>query len=197
MNLNAMIVAGGSSTRMGREKLLAQVRGRSILAHLMSRLEPQVSAVLLNANGDAGRFEHAGIRVLGDLRADIRTPLAGLHAALVHARDNNVDAILTVPSDTPFLPDDLAHRLMSTGCQAAIAASAGQQHYLTGLWSSSLLHHLERAMAQPPLPRLQGWARSCHAVVVEWPAEPYDPFFNVNTPEELALAERLAAEFGL
>ena len=125
------------------------------------------------------------------------TPLAGVHTALIHARDAGFDAVLTTPSDVPFLPGDLVQRLATASRGAAIAASGGQQHYLTGLWSPALLHEIERAMAAPQLPRLQDWARMCDAAVVDWPAKPYDPFFNVNAPEELAEAERIAAEFTL
>ena len=87
----------------------------------------------------------------------------------------------------------LAGRLAAQGRDAAIAASGGQAHYLTGLWSRHLLEDLEQALDQRP--RLQDWAKRCGAAIVEWPATPYDPFFNVNTPEELAEAERIAAEF--
>ena len=77
-----------------------------------------------------------------------------------------------------------------------MAASAGQAHYLTGLWSIALLPTLEAALDRALLPRLQDWTAMCNAAVVDWPAMPYDPFFNVNTPGELAEAERIAAEFG-
>lgn len=197
MKLCAVIVAGGRSSRMGREKAFERVRGQSILGRIISRLRPQVDDVILNANGDTGRFQDTGLRVIGDVRRDVPTPLAGLHAAVAHASRNGFDAALTVPSDAPFLPDDLARRFVLTECPAAIASSAGQQHYLTGLWSSALLPEIDSAMAAPRMPRLQDWTRMCGAAVVAWPAEPYDPFFNVNTPEELAEAQRIAAEFGL
>jgi molybdopterin-guanine dinucleotide biosynthesis protein A len=197
MKLCAVIVAGGRSSRMGREKALELVRGRTIIERISSTLAGQSAATVLNANGDTGRFVHLDLPIVPDLRTDVGSPLAGLHTALVHARDRGFDAVLTTPSDVPFLPADLVQRLATASRRAAIAASAGQQHYLTGLWSPALLPEIERAMGDAPLPRLQDWARMCEAAVVEWPAEPYDPFFNVNTPEELAEAERIAAEFTL
>ena len=193
MRIAAVIVAGGRSSRMGREKAFEMVGGRTIMSRIVERLSGQVSAVVINANGDVARFRTLGLPVFGDVRHDVGTPLAGLHAALCFADKQGFDAALTVPSDCPFLPRDLADRLAAQDRDAAIAASAGQAHYLTGLWSRHLLEDLEQALEQRP--RLQDWARRCDAAVVEWPATPFDPFFNVNTPEELAEAERIAAEF--
>lgn len=193
MRILAVIVAGGRSSRMGREKAFELIGGRTIMSRIVERLAGQVSAVVINANGDVERFRDLGLPVILDVREDVGTPLAGLHAALCFANEQDFDAVLTAPSDCPFLPLDLAGRLAAEGGDAAIAASGGQAHYLTGLWSRHLREDLEQALDQSP--RLQDWARRCGATVVEWPAVPFDPFFNVNTPEELAEAERIAAKF--
>lgn len=197
MRICAVIVAGGSSSRMGREKALSLLRGRSILERVAAALEAQSDEVVVNANGDPARFEGSGLSVLPDLRPDVKTPLAGVHAALCYAEAKAFDAVLTAPSDTPFLPLDLVRRLQAARRLAAIAGSAGQQHYLTGLWSPTLRPGIESALDQARVPRLQDWCRMIDAAVVDWPSEPYDPFFNVNTPEELADAQRIAAEFAL
>jgi molybdopterin-guanine dinucleotide biosynthesis protein A len=197
MRTCAVIVAGGRSSRMGREKAFEMIGGRTILDRIIARLGDQIPTVAINADGDAQRFKQTGLPVFSDLRPEAGTPLAGLHAALSFADDQGFDAVLTVPSDAPFLPLDLFSRLADLERRAAIAASGGQAHYLTGLWSSDLLHDVDRALAQPRMPRLQDWANQCGAAVAEWPVSPYDPFFNVNTQQELAEAERIAAEFGL
>lgn len=197
MRTLGVIVAGGRSSRMGREKAAETLRGRTILSRIASALAPQVDEIVINANGDEARFSASGLSVIADLRPEVGTPLAGLDTALSLGKAKGCDAVLTVPSDSPFLPADLAARLFAAGGQAAIAASGGQAHYLTGLWSPGLLGKIEQALAQPRFPRLQDWARDCGAAIVEWPSQPYDPFFNVNTPEELAEAERIAAEFNL
>lgn len=194
MTIAAVIVAGGLSSRMGREKLFEQLRRRTILDWIMARLASQAGAVFINANGDPARFQGTGLEVIADRRS-AGVPLAGLHAALHLARLRGFEAVLTVPSDTPFLPQDLVARLAEAARPAAIASSGDQQHFLTGLWSPALLPEVERALDAPRLPRLMDFADGCGAAVVEWPAEPYDPFFNVNTPEDLAQAERIAAEF--
>ena len=197
MRTLGVIVAGGRSSRMGREKAVETLRGRTILSRIVSVLAPQLDEIVINANGDASRFSATGLSVIADVRPEVGTPLAGLHTALVLGKAKGCDAVLTVPSDGPFLPADLVARLRAAKEEAAIAASGGQAHYLTGLWPPGLLWKIERALAQPRFPRLQDWARDCEAAIVEWPSQPYDPFVNVNTPEELAEAERIAAEFGL
>jgi molybdopterin-guanine dinucleotide biosynthesis protein A len=197
MRLAAVIIAGGQSSRMGREKAFETVTGITILARIITCLRPQVNHIIINANGPADRYHDMGLPVIADLDSSVRTPLAGLHTALLQATEHDLDAVLTVPSDCPFLPVDLVPRLARAETAAAIAASGGQAHFVTGLWRPALLHHLGKALNQPQLPRLQDWAREAGAVTVEWPVEPYDPFFNVNTPEDLAEANRIAAEFAL
>lgn len=197
MKICAVIIAGGRSSRMGREKTLEMVGGRRIIDRVIDHVKPQAEAVIINANGDPARFWDTGLPVIADAASGIETPLAGLHAALAHAAAGRFDAALTVPSDAPFLPADLAVRLASASGVAAIACSAGRQHYLTGLWKTALLPDIEQVLAGPSSPRVQDWARRCAARDVTWLAQPYDPFFNINTPDELAEAERIAAEFGL
>lgn len=196
MKIAAVIIAGGRSSRMGREKAFEIVGEQTILERIISKLRPQVQALAINANGMAERFSAMGFPVIADLRSDVGTPLAGLHTAIHFAGRQGFDAILTVPSDSPFLPDDLALRLAGANAPATIAASNGQDHFITGLWSPVLLPRLGTALDQPRLPRLQDWSRRVGAVTIQWPTSPYDPFFNVNTPEDLAEANRIAAEFG-
>lgn len=194
MRIAGVIIAGGRSSRMGREKAFEMFAGKVLLSHVVERIAAQVTTVAINANGDPERFAACGLAVIADRLADIGSPLAGLHAALSFAREEGFDAVLTVPSDAPFLPRDLARRLAEVHSMAAIATSAGQQHFLTGLWSSELLENLEAAISDRGVVRVQDWVKSCVATAVEWPVEPYDPFFNVNTLDELAEAERIAAE---
>lgn len=197
MNILAVIVAGGRSARMGREKTFELIGCVTMLDRIISRLKPQAAMLAINANGDAGRFRQTGLRTVGDIRPEAATPLAGLHTALSLAKAGAFETVLTVPSDTPFLPADLVARLAGAGRVAAIAASRGQAHYLTGLWSTSLLPDAGKALDEPVMPRLQDLAERWRAATVSWPDQPFDPFFNVNTQPELAEARRIAAEFGL
>jgi len=187
MTIAAVIIAGGRSTRMGREKALAEVAGVPIIQWIIARLTPQVSMVAINTNTDS--LGLLGLPLLPDITDRFGTPLAGLHAALDWGRRTGHDRVLTVPSDSPFIPRDLAHRLGDGG--PAFAVSGGQSHVLTGVWPTALADML----AETPVRRVRDWAEQCRARPVAWSIEPYDPFFNVNTPAELAEAERIAAEF--
>ena len=187
MKIAAVIIAGGKSSRMGRDKALVEVAGRPVIRWIADRIAPQVASLAINANDD--RLAFLGFPVISDISHDIGTPLAGVQAGLSWAKAKGFDAVLTVPSDSPFLPLDLVARLAGQG--PAIAASGEQRHFLTGLWPIRLLDVLESNAPR----RVQDFARQVSARVVEWPIEPYDPFFNINTPDDLAEASRIAEEF--
>ena len=187
MRVLGCIIAGGVSSRMGQEKALMQLGGKSLIAHVATRLAGQVEQLSVNANGYATRFKFLNLPVFHDLIATGGTPLAGLHASLQYAKMRNFDAVLSVPSDTPFLPFDLRLRLEIQ--PPSIAASRGQEHYLTGFWPVSLLSVLEIASATRNLKRAREWAALVGAKPVGWAEAELDPFFNVNTPEDLAQAE--------
>jgi molybdenum cofactor guanylyltransferase len=195
MRVLGAVIAGGHSRRMGGvEKALVSLAGVTLLERVISRIAPQVSDVVINANGDPVRFKEYGRTVIADV-LDVRTPLAGLHAVLRQAREKKFDAVLTVPSDTPFLPLNLVARLSEEGAGtgAAVAVSGGQVHHLTGLWSAAMADPLERLLSSGRLKRMMDLAEVFAVETAEWPMAPHDPFLNINTPEDLALAETLLA----
>jgi molybdopterin-guanine dinucleotide biosynthesis protein A len=194
-----LILAGGLARRMGGgDKALKPVAGRPILAHVVGRLRGQCDALLLNANGDPARFAGFGLPVVPDTIPDFAGPLAGILAGLdwIAMHRPQTDWLLSVAADTPFIPDDLATRLhqarIAAGSLLACAASGGRQHHAIGLWPVSLREDLGRALAAGER-RLGRWTQGHGVAVAEWPAKPADPFFNINTPEDLAEGERLAA----
>ncbi len=184
MNILGAIIAGGLSSRMGTEKALIKLGAKTLILRVVDRLLPQVEDVIVNANGDSKRFEFLELDIVPDIDTDFQTPLAGLHAALVYAIEEDFDAVVTVPSDTPFLPRDLVAKL--SGAKPAITNSKGQDHYLTGFWPTTLLPQLEKSMAVSL--RVQDWVSASGAVKVNWRAEDYDPFMNLNTPADLKAA---------
>ena len=192
-----LILAGGLSRRMGGgDKTLRLLGGQSILARVAGRLRPQVDAVLLNANGPTERFG-LDLPVVPDTLPDTPGPLAGILAGLDHVAAHYPGAqyMLSVPADCPFLPADLAAKLL-TGlgtARAAYAGSGGRAHPVIGLWDVALRDELRRLLVDEDIRRVERWTQRAGAVAVEWPAVPYDPFFNVNTPDELEEAERILA----
>jgi molybdenum cofactor guanylyltransferase len=194
MKILGCIVAGGQSSRMGgQEKAFVDLGGASLLERVYSRIRFQVDEVVINANGDAARFAAFGLQVIADRHVDLGTPLAGLHAALAHGQTHGFDAVLTVPTDTPFLPLDMVKRLEEAGRStgAAVACSMTRMHYLTGLWSTALAPVLDDCIRHERMRRVQDFVHKVATAEVEWEVFPHDPFLNVNTGEELQMARGL------
>lgn len=188
-----MILAGGQSRRMGGgDKCLLPLGGKPVLGHVIDRLRPQVAALALNANGDAARFARFKLPVVADDAADFAGPLAGILAALDWARRTypSALAVLTVPADTPFLPPDLAAQLTAAGAPA-VARSAGRIHPVVGLWPLDLEPGLRMALRKEGLRKVEEWTVRLGPAVVDFATAPIDPFFNINTPEDLGRAEAL------
>lgn len=193
-----LVLAGGLARRMGGgDKPLRRVGGRTVLERAADALRPQVAALLLNANGDPARFAPFGMPVVPDPLPDHPGPLAGVLAGLEWAAAHRPDLawVLSVPGDAPFLPADLATRLHrareAAGVPLACAASGGWTHPVVGLWPVGIAPAL-RAAVVGGLSKIDAFTAAHGVVAVEWPAEPRDPFFNANRPEDLAEAERLA-----
>lgn len=195
-----VVLAGGLSRRMGgRDKALIDLAGRPMIAHIIARLGPQASQIAINANDDPARFASLGIPVLADPVAGHPGPLAGVLAAMRWAERSliGVTDVVTVPADTPFLPRDLIARLVAAAHpgQIVLAASHGTLHQVVGLWPLALAGALEQYLSSGRSKVLdfveqQGFLR------VEFPDQTIggrsvDPFFNTNTPEDLAVAESL------
>ncbi len=195
-----VVLAGGLARRMGGgDKPLREIGGRTILARVVARLEPQCECLAINANGDPRRFASFGLPVVADGVKDFPGPLAGILAALdwAAASQPNSAWILSAPADCPFLPSDLVPRLsqalIAEKAELAVAASKRRSHPVVGLWSVASREALRRALAVEGLRKVSQWTARFRLARVEWPAEPLDPFFNVNTVDDLAEAERLAA----
>ena len=187
-----LILAGGLARRMGGgDKGLRMVGGQRVIERVIERLAPQVARIVLNANGDPARFGPLGLPVVADTMPDHPGPLAGVLAGLDWAAAHGIGWMVSVPADAPFLPADLAPRLQAALGTAplACAASGGQTHHVIGLWPVALRTRLRQALEAGH--RKVG-AFTAGAAIAEWPATPLDPFFNVNTPEDLAEADRRA-----
>jgi molybdopterin-guanine dinucleotide biosynthesis protein A len=192
-----LILAGGRARRMGGgDKGLRLLGGRPLLDHVLARLTPQVDRVVLNADGDPARFAQWQLPVVADSVAGYRGPLAGVLAGMLWTQENRpgVTDIVTVPTDVPFIPNDLVTRLHQArehaGTAIALAASGGHQHPVIGLWPVRLAARLAEALAGGEA-RVGAWAFAQGTVAVDWATDGYDPFLNLNRPEELAEAERL------
>jgi molybdopterin-guanine dinucleotide biosynthesis protein A len=183
----------------GGDKPMRQIAGRTILARVIDRLAPQCDGLILNANGDPSRFAAFGLPVIADGVADFPGPLAGILAALDWAASvrPDVEFMLSAAADCPFLPRDLVARLhagrIAENAQLAVAASDGQSHPVIGLWSVALREQLRHALVVEDIRKIDRWTARYKLATVEWPVHELDPFFNANTMDDIAAAERLAA----
>jgi molybdenum cofactor guanylyltransferase len=199
-NVAGVILAGGLSRRMGGgDKCLRPVRGKPLLAHIIERARPQVSALVLNANGDPARFASFGLPVVADSIEGFAGPLAGILAGLDWVATNapRCAYVASFAGDAPFLPVDLVDRFLAAmereHADLACATSGGQAHPVFGLWRVDLREDLRRALVDEQLHKVDRWTARHKLVQVDFPAAPVDPFFNANHPEDLAEAERLLA----
>ena len=198
-----LVLAGGLARRMGGgDKVRIEIGGASILDRVLATLSAQCTGIVINANGNPKRFADAGLPVVADSVPDFAGPLAGILAGLDWLLNQNsgIEWIVSVPGDCPFLPDDLVERLhqarrkMGTGVPLACARSGQWRHPVVGLWPLALRENLRNALIEENLRKIDIWTARHEVAIAEWPDQPVDPFFNVNTPEDAAQAERIALQ---
>jgi molybdopterin-guanine dinucleotide biosynthesis protein A len=195
-----LVLAGGLSRRMGGgDKCLRSLGGRPILARILDRLRPQVGALVVNANGDAARFAAFGVPVAADTVDGFAGPLAGVLAGLNWVARHRPEArfMVSVASDAPFFPPDLVDRLVAgaeaAGTPMACAMSGGRTHPVFGLWPVALAGDLDHALRVEDVRKVDAWTGRHGCAAVAFADGAYDPFFNVNRPEDLAAAEEMLA----
>ncbi|MCX7308440.1 MAG: molybdenum cofactor guanylyltransferase MobA [Afipia sp.] len=194
-----VLLAGGLASRMGGgDKPMKKIGGQTILERVIARLTPQCDELILNANGDPGRFASFGLPVVPDTVEGFAGPLAGILAALdwAAAHRPGIEWVLSAATDCPFLPRDLIARLqrarIKDDAQLAVAASGDQTHPVVGLWNVALRGELRHALVVEDIRKIDRWTARYKLATVTWPVEPLDPFFNANTIEDIAEAERIA-----
>ena len=197
-----LVLAGGLARRMGGgDKAKIEINGVSILDRVLATLSAQCVGIAINANGDPERFADAGVPVVPDSVEGFAGPLAGILAGLdwLAAQTTGVEWMLSVPGDCPFLPDDLVERLhaarrkMGTGVPLACARSGEWRHPVVGLWPLALREDLRNALTVEGLRKIEMWTARHGVALAEWPDQPVDPFFNVNTPDDVKRAEQMAS----
>ena len=197
-----LVLAGGLARRMGGgDKARITIGGVTILQRVLACLKPHCTGLVINANGDPARFADTKLPVVSDNVPDFAGPLAGILAGLdwtaLHMPE--CEWLASVPGDCPFLPNDLVTRLhaarAAAGAPLGCARSGEWRHPVIGLWPVALRDDLRRALVAEGLRKIEIWTARHGVAIASWPAEPVDPFFNVNTPEDAAQAQTIAARF--
>jgi len=198
-----VILAGGRSKRMGGgDKFLRPLAGWPLIEWVLDRARPQVDELIINAVGDASRFEPYGLPVVADVIDDFAGPLAGILTGLEWSIANRPDAawLVSFASDAPFVPHDLVSTMRDAvtaeGAEMACAMSGERTHPVCGLWPVSLAGDMRRAMVEEDMRKIDRWTARYRLVHVDFPIGEIDPFFNVNQPDDLAEAEALLSATG-
>lgn len=183
----------------GGDKCLLELAGRPLLAPVMDRIQTQISEVILNANGDANRFSTFGLPVVADEFATPVGPLGGVLAGMEYAAQGGFSHIVTVAADTPFFPLDMVDqfiaRMAETKATIVIAATSDAQgrvnrHPTFAIWPVNLRENLHQAI-DTGTRKIVVWTDSIGSETVVFPSLTGDPFFNVNTPQDLLEAAKM------
>ena len=195
-----LVLAGGQARRMGGgDKAFIEIGAKKILDRVLARLKPSCVSVVLNANGDPQRFVPWGLPVIADSVKDFAGPLAGILAGMDWTARNYpaIEWMVSVPGDCPFLPEGLVERLhtvrLEQNKKLACAQSGDWRHPVVGLWNVRLREDLRKALVVEDLHKIEVWTARHGVAIATWPDKPVDPFFNVNSPEDVAQADKLAA----
>jgi molybdopterin-guanine dinucleotide biosynthesis protein A len=185
----------------GGDKARIRIGGATILERVLACLMPQCNQVVINANGDPARFADTGLIVVADSVPDFAGPLAGILAGLDWTAKNapNIEWLASAPGDCPFLPKNLLARLhearLAVDAPLACARTGDWRHPVVALWPVRLREDLRHALVSEGLHKIELWTARHGIGIADWPDTPIDPFFNVNTPEDAARAEDIAAQY--
>lgn len=193
-----VILAGGQARRLGHvDKAAVVLDGKTMLERVCGRVHRQTPDMVINANGDLSRFAGYDLPTVPDPVAGHPGPLAGILAGMMWATENHADAkwLMSVPVDTPFLPSDLGERLhqaqASEGTPFSCARSNGRNHPVVGLWSLTMMEALRTALIDEGIRKVDRWTGEYGCAVADFGDGDHDPFFNINQPEDITMAESI------
>ncbi len=199
-----VLLAGGQSRRMGGgDKCLIEIDGKSVLQRVIDRIQPAVGTIVLNANGNTSRFDSYGMTVIPDSVGGFAGPLAGVLTGMEWAAAHHPACthIATIPTDGPFLPKDLIERLWAPiardEADLTCAESGGRRHPVIGIWPCALHENLRHALEVEDIRKVDRWTARFRVASVSFSTDPFDPFFNMNHPDDIETAEAMARRNGL
>ena len=200
--VGGIILAGGQARRMGGgDKCLKLLSGQTLLSRIIGRVKPQISILILNANGNTERFLDYKLPTVSDVIGEFAGPLAGILTGMEWMRHHHqeVEWLVSIPGDAPFIPQDFVMRCLKaawrTGTDIICAKSAGRAHPVCALWKVKLADELRLAIERDGIRKIDKWSSNYLVHHEEFPTYPIDPFFNINSEEDLLLAEAMDQNF--
>ena len=191
-----LLLAGGLSRRFGGGiKTFAKINGVTIFEKIISGLKKQGVNIIINANSNHKIFSNSKFPIVADIKKNFQGPLAGIYTSMVLVKEKKLDIewILSVPSDTPFLPNNLLDVFVSKinkTKKILIARSNNKIHPVIGIWNINLLKNLEQELKSDNR-KIMKWVYKNEYDIVDFPVKFYDPFFNINNKEDIIEAERI------
>jgi len=199
-NIIALIMIGGESKRLGGGiKSFLVFNNKSIFERILLKLSPQIEKIIINSNIDDKRLYNYKLTIIKDLKQGYLGPLAGIHSAMKWIINfaPEIDWLITIPGDTPFIPNDLIVRFqkkITKNLKIILAQSNKKTHPVIGLWHVSLLKSLENDLNEGTR-KILSWAEKHPIGYINYQYVKYDPFFNINSNEDLKKAAIIESNF--
>ena len=197
-NILGAILAGGQSKRMGKDKLFLELNNKKLIEHTIDKVKKYFKKVIIITNQENEFFSKNNLITVKDCIEGQLGPLVGILTAMKWAKENlnKCSWIATFPCDTPFFPDSIIKSFIeeSEKKESLIlcASSHGRKHNIFGLWSLDLYDKLKDDLINKKVRKVQDWTEKNKIKNLEFTFKDYDPFFNINTEEDLAVAKKIS-----
>ena len=200
-NILGAILAGGQSRRMGKDKLFLELNNKKLIEHTIDKVKKYLKQVIIITNQNNEFFLKNNLTTVKDCIEGQLGPLVGILTAMQWAKKNSnkYSWIATFPCDTPFFPESIIKSFIEESEKKESlllsASSHGRKHNIFGLWSLDLYDKLENDLVNKKIRKVQDWTEKNKIKNLEFKFKDYDPFFNINTEEDLEFAKKLSIKF--
>ena len=192
-NILGVVLAGGKSQRFGEDKSQVKLGGKLLIDYILSEIIEEFKEILVVSNSSIDYRKSEKISVIEDIKKNLG-PLGGVLTAMKWVKDNNKDYkwISTFPADTPFFKHSILQKFLqniqSEESKLFFIKSNNTRHNIFGLWSIDLMDKLEEDLNKGER-KVELWANSIGVKTINIEFQNEDPFFNINTKEDLEKAK--------